>query len=186
MTYQTELLTLPIASYSIDIERITNIDELLEALLDKGVEHEDVKEERIPYWAELWPSALALSHHLTTMNLDWSSKTVVEIGCGLGLPGIVAGHLGAASVTMTDYLAEAIEFAETNWNRNNKSNVVFKTLDWRTPDASFAADVVIAADVAYEERSFEFLAPAFRTLCKPNGVILLSEPNRIFAKKFLQ
>jgi predicted nicotinamide N-methyase len=186
MTYDTEVIQLTIASYSIDIERVTNIDALFDDLIAKGEEHEDMKDERIPYWAELWPSALALSHYMATMDLDWKEKTVLEIGCGLGLPSVMAGKLGATNVVLSDYLAEAVDFAKANWNRNISAQAKGITVDWRSPNPDLAADVLIAADIAYEVRAFEYLAPAFKTLCKPNGVILLSEPNRAFAKIFLQ
>ena len=186
MQYKTEQLSLAIGSYSINIERITNIDELFSELIAKGNDHEDVKDERIPYWAELWPSALALSHYMVEMDINWKEKTVLEIGCGLGLPGVLAGKLGAKEVNLTDYLAEAVNFAEANWHKNNSSKASFTTLDWRKPNTSLAADIVIAADIAYEKRSFDYLIPAFKTLCKKNGIILLSEPNRAFAKSFLQ
>jgi predicted nicotinamide N-methyase len=183
--YKTSGFQIQIGSYFIDIERITNIDELFDNLLAKGDNHEDVQDERIPYWAELWPSALALSHYMVELNYDWQGKNVLEIGCGLGLPGIVAGKLGAM-VTLSDYLPEAIDFAKANWQRNNDTMAQFLTLDWRKPNINLAADVLIAADIAYEKRMFEFLIPAFQTLCKPDGVILLSEPNRAFAQSFLE
>ncbi len=185
MNYTTAQLSLQIGSYLIDIERITNIDELFNALIEKGEQHEDVQDERIPYWAELWPSALALSHYMCQMKFDWQDKTVLEIGAGLSLPSIVAGKLGA-NLTISDYLVEAIDFAKANWARNNPQQANFQVLDWREPNSAMAADVLIAADVAYEKRMFDYLIPAFKTLCKPDGVILLSEPNRAFAKPFLQ
>ncbi len=186
MTYTTEVIQIDIAPYTIDIERVTNIDALFDDLIAKGAEHEDMKDERIPYWAELWPSALALSHYMVAMQLNWKEQSVLEIGCGLGLPSIVAGKLGATDVVLSDYLAEAVDFAKANWNRNILAKAEGISVDWRSPNPALAADVLIAADIAYEERTFEYLAPAFKALCKPNGVILLSEPNRALAKSFLQ
>ena len=112
MIYDTEVFQIAIAPYLIDIERVTNIDALFEDLIAKGDEHEDMKDERIPYWAELWPSALALSHYMVAMSLDWKEKSVLEIGCGLGLPSVVAGELGAREVVLSDYLVEAVAFAK--------------------------------------------------------------------------
>ena len=169
----------------IDIERVTNIDELFDNLISKGENHSDVLDERIPYWAELWPSALALSIHLTKLELDWSTFHVHEIGSGLALPSIVAGKLGA-KVTVTDYLPEAVEFAEANWKRNTDSPAEFRVLDWRVPTGFPKADLILAADIAYEQRMFNELPNAFKTLCKSGGKIFLSEPNRAFAQPFLE
>ena len=39
---------------------------------------------------------------------------MLELGCGLGFSGIVAGKMGA-EVTFTDYLQEPLDFAKRNW-----------------------------------------------------------------------
>lgn len=183
--YHTELLNLNIKGIDIAIERVTNIDELFERLIAKGDAHEDMMDERIPYWAELWASALAMSQYLVDSNMDWNGKKVLEIGAGLGLPSIVAGKLGATDVTISDYLPEAVDFAQQNWNRNNLHQAAFVTMDWRNPPVNFAADIVLAADIAYEQRMFEFLPLAFKALCKKGGTVVLSEPNRAFAQPFM-
>jgi predicted nicotinamide N-methyase len=185
IAYETEVLSLNIEGLSIDIERVTNIDALYDELVSKGKDHEDFKDERIPYWAELWASALALSQYLVTSKLDFQGKKVLEIGAGLGLPSIVAAKLGAA-VCVTDYLPEAVDFSRQNFQRNNLSNAKFEVLDWRNPNENFAAEIVLAADVAYENRMFDYLPIAFKTLCKPDGTIFLSEPNRGLAQFFLK
>jgi predicted nicotinamide N-methyase len=185
MVYQTEVMTLDIEGLSIEIERITNIDELYEELVAKGVDHRDFIDERIPYWAELWSSALALSRYLVTSGIDFQDRKVLEIGAGLGLPSIVAAKLGA-EVTVSDYLPEALEFSKRNFERNGISNVKFEILDWREPNIDFSADILLAADVAYEKRMFEFLPQAFKTFCRHDGAIYVSEPNRGLAKDFLQ
>lgn len=181
--YKTKKETLSIEGISIELLRITNIDELYEKLVQKGPDHEEVKDERIPYWCDLWPSAIALSRHLVKTKMVNKNTNVLEIGCGLGLPGITAGKLGG-NVTLTDYLPEAIEFAKQNWKLNNSEHARFEVLDWRKPDPSMAADLLLASDVAYEKRSFDDLFKAFAVLVKPTGTILMSEPNRAFTKVF--
>ncbi len=181
--FQTEELDLDIAGIPIQLLQVTNTSELLDKLLEKGAHHEDVRDERIPYWAELWPSALALARHLTTEQLVRPGMTVTEIGCGLGLPGIVAGALGG-SVIFSDYLDDALRFARRNWLLNTKKPARFVRMDWRHPDPALAADLVLASDIAYERRFFADLPLAFRTLCRPGGCILVSEPNRAMARDF--
>lgn len=183
--YTTRDLALDIEGLPIHLSVITNVDDLVEQLLAKGDDHEDVRDERIPYWADLWPSALALGRHLVRSAIIQPGMTVTEIGCGLALPGIVAGRLGA-EVTLTDYLPEALDFARRNWDRNIDRSVHAALLDWRQPDPVLAADLLLASDVAYERRAFDFLPQAFRTLCRPGGTILVSEPNRPMAADFFQ
>jgi predicted nicotinamide N-methyase len=111
--------------------------------------------------------------------------SVLEIGCGLALPGIVAGKLGA-QVTLSDYLPEALEFARHNWRRNLDTPARAQLMDWRHPDPRLAADVVLASDVAYEKRAFPHLPHAFRALCKPGGMVIVSEPGRDVARPFFE
>jgi predicted nicotinamide N-methyase len=204
MDFKTDQLSLKIGTLTIDLTVIENLDELFEALVNKGSEHPDVVDERIPYWADLWASAIGLSHYLFDNQLLIKHKNVLEIGCGLGLPAIVAGKLGAASTTVTDYLPEALDFAQLNWEKNlSLNNVEFAVLDWRNIPENFSnrtpqyfegsgiptvgkADILLAADVAYEKRAFEPLIQAFHQLIKPEGTILIAEPNRYVSKTFFE
>ncbi len=183
--YQTEKIQVSIEHIPIELLQITNIDALFEALLQQSPDDIAVKDERIPYWAELWPSAIAMSRYLVRNQLINKDLFVLEIGCGLGLPGIVAGKYGAKT-TLTDYLPEALEFAKQNWALNNATQANFQVLDWREPIDIEPADLLLASDVAYEARLYKYLPDAFRKLCKPNGKIILSEPNRPFSKDFLR
>ena len=120
------------------------------------------------------------------MQADWiePDMQVLEIGCGLGLPGIVAGKK-VHRVWQTDYLETALEFAAINWGLNYDSMGMTRFLDWREPPPELASDVILASDVAYEERAFGPLLKAFSVLVKPGGKLLFSEPKRPIAKPFL-
>jgi predicted nicotinamide N-methyase len=119
-----------------------------ESLLDEEAFADD---EFMPYWAELWPAGLALAHELPErMDL----VRVVELGCGLGVPSLVAAARGA-HVTAVDWAAEAIALLRENAARNNLSLEAVHA-DWRRFDGSF--DLALAADVLYEARNVEPLA----------------------------
>jgi predicted nicotinamide N-methyase len=166
------------------IETISDIDELFDELLSKGEEHEDVKDERIPYWADLWPSAVALSEYLAERNVIQQGTKVLELGCGLGLPGILAGQFGG-DVVFTDYIQDALDLAKRNWELNSAKQAVFKQMDWRDPDSEIEADIILASDIAYERKSFNDLISAFRILLKPGTSMFIAEPNRAFAQSFV-
>ena len=86
---------------------------------------------------------------------------------------------------MSDYLPEALDFAQHNWSQNVLvEKPILNVMDWRTPDPTLSADLLLASDVAYETRAFEPLLKAFKTLVKPKGRILISEPNRPVSKDF--
>ena len=185
MNFKTIKNEIRIADRQYTVLSVTNFDELYEQLLAKGLQHEEVADERIPYWAELWPSALGLAEHLVKNKDLLKGKTVLEIGCGLGLPALVAASLGA-EVTATDYLQDAVDFAQRNAMQNNIGNINFLTLDWRIPEGIAPFDILLASDVAYERKQFEPLLKAFKHLVKPGGTILLSEPNRYIAEPLLE
>src|SRR3954470_14264136 len=83
-----------------------------EALLD---EHAFEAEEYLPYWAELWPSALALGEALAAAG-DVPGTRVLELGCGLGVPSLIAARRGA-TVTATDWSPEAVRLLPRNAER---------------------------------------------------------------------
>lgn len=170
----------------ITILKATNIDELLDHLIEKGEEHEDVKDERIPYFAELWPSAICLADYVLAHPELVLGKTVLEIGCGSGLSGLAAGLAGATEVTMTDYLPDALSFAAEMWKLNLNEEPVTELLDWRNPDPSLKRKLILAADVAYEARNFQPLINTFKALLPPDGMILLTEPSRLIARDFIK
>jgi predicted nicotinamide N-methyase len=185
LPYPTRQIELNLEGHSFQLLEVADAEVLLDELIQKGDTHQDVQDERIPYWAELWPSALGMAQFLLKRDIIQSGQSVLELGCGLGLPGIVAGKLGA-EVTLSDYLMPALDFAQSNWNLNNEQQVTCTLLDWRKPDPGLAAEVLLASDITYEARNFPFLPDAFRTLCRPGGIIVLSDPKRQVAQAFFQ
>lgn len=184
--FKTTLIDLTIGSLSVSLEVVTNIDELFNELASRNADDPEVKDERIPYWAELWPSSLVMAEYLEKNQHIVKSKKIIELGCGLGLSGIVAGMLGG-KVLMTDYQQSALDFAAKNWSRNvGQINCSTHLLDWRQPDLQEKFDLILAADVAYESKVFPHLIRTFKKMVAPNGTILITEPNRKFARDFIE
>lgn len=154
-------------------------------LLDAIDPHIFAADERFPYWADLWASSVALAEYLTEMP---AGKTVLELGCGLGLAGIAAARAGA-SVTMTDIDTDALAFAAENVRLNLKpeeqSRVSIAAMDWRNPTAEGPFDLVIGADIVYERRFFAPLLSLFTRLLAPGGSVLLADPDRAIGRDFL-
>jgi predicted nicotinamide N-methyase len=182
--YKTVIKEIAIGNLSIAIEVITNMDELFTELVSRADDDPEVMDERIPYWTELWPASIVLARFLEKNPCLIEGKKIIELGCGLGLSGIVAGKLGG-NVLLTDYQQKALDFAEANWNRNNSIPARTKILDWRHGDLKEKFDVILAADVAYESKMFKPLVKTVVRLLAPGGCILITEPNRRFANDFI-
>jgi predicted nicotinamide N-methyase len=128
----------------------------------------------MPYWAELWPSGLALARALPD---DVTGRAVIELGCGLGVPSLVAAARGA-EVTAIDWAPDALELLRGNASRNG---IVLdgRVADWRAFEGTF--DLALAADVLYEERNVE---PLLELLPRLAPEVMLAEPGRPHAAGF--
>ena len=148
-----------------------------DALIDEA---DFERDERLPYWAELWPSAVALARRLARSVL--SDVRAIELGCGVGLPTVAALAAGAR-VTATDHYRAALDFARYNARLNlaHDREPDTRLLDWRVPmPESFrgAFDLVFAADVLYERGNAEALAALMPSLVSSGGEILVADPGR--------
>src|SRR3954467_3394414 len=113
-----------------------------EALLDEeAFEHDEF----LPYWAELWPSALALARMVAARALH--GARTLELGCGLGLPSLAAA-LAGGRVLATDWAPDAIAMAARNAERN-ALQIETATVSWTQPQALVERapwDLVLASD----------------------------------------
>ena len=149
-----------------------------EALLD---EHAFEEDEFMPYWAELWPSGVALAKAIAGRALKGGS--VLELGCGLGLPSLAAARAGGR-VLAVDWSAAAIELLEANAERNGVA-VEGLVATWTDPAPLLARApfrLVLAADVLYEQRNVPVLADLLPRL---GGEVLLADPGRPLLRGFL-
>lgn len=183
--FPTEIESLRLAGKDFVIRHVTDVETLFDQLLKLPDDDPAVKDEQIPYWAEVWPSAIALSEFLLERPDFVSGKQVLEIGCGLGLPGIAAGKL-TDRVVLSDYLTAPLELAAHNWKLNHSSDCETRILDWRSDTLGRTEDLILASDIAYERRMFDPLMSAFDQWLRAGATVLISEPDRHFARNFFQ
>jgi len=147
-----------------------------DALLDEAAQRTPDDVDAIPYYASLWPSACALADELWERRDTLSSRRVLELGCGLGLPSIVAAKLGA-DVMATDFHPDAGAWCRTNATANHVA-LTFLSCDWNTPPAWPPFDIVLGSDLIYERRHIPALATCIGTLCAASGLALIADPGR--------
>ena len=149
-----------------------------EALLD---EHAFEHEEYLPYWAELWPSSLALARAVAARSLR--GARTLELGCGLGLPSIAAA-LAGGRVLATDWSPDAVAMTRANAERNG-ARVETLVCSWAEPGPLVERapwDLVLASDVLYEARNADALLELLPRLGRE---VWLADPGRPPARRFL-
>ena len=179
-SYQTLEERISLGTRELSILRVADPDALVDALDPLTF----ARDERLPYWADLWTSSIGLARWFD--RSPWiASRTLCELGCGVGLAGIAAACAGAR-VTMTDYEEDALLFAHHNCRRNLAAPYpALELLDWRAPGDIGRFDIVAGADIAYERDRFWFLLKLFRRLLNPDGVVVLADPGRQIGADFL-
>jgi len=137
-------------------------------------------DEYLPYWADLWPASRMLAKAI--LKEPWPAADppleALEIGCGLGLPGIAALACGLR-VIFSDYDATALRFAADNALANGFDNFRTLQVDWRHPPDDLQVPVVLASDLIYELRCVEPLVGMIRKVLRPDGVCLLTDQDRV-------
>ncbi len=151
----------------------------MEALIDLT---EFDRDERIPYWADVWESAIVLAEDLAVV--DGRGLSLLELGCGLGLPSLIAARQGFR-VVASDYELPALEGVAFNAAKNRLPPPQARVVDWRDPPADLGRfDRVLAADVLYERHHPAALAAVIDRAISDGGFALVADPGRAAAAHF--
>ena len=102
------------------------------------------------------------------------TMTVLDLGCGLGLTGIVAARKGGR-VVFADKEPAALAFAAVNAQRND-------CRDWETRPLDFTSDVldqqfmlILGAEILYDRPTFPVLVTFLERHLAPHGRALLAD-----------
>jgi methyltransferase-like protein 23 len=144
-----------------------------------------LKTNRLPYGVSVWPSAIALAHEIATQAAAFRGRSVLELGAGVGLPGIVAASFGGR-VLQTDREELALHLCERNGERNGAGTIEYRPSDWTEWGEAGRYDWIIASDVLYGESLHPHLRRIFESNLAANGRILLADPFRGSSLRFLE
>ncbi|KAM9252273.1 EEF1A lysine methyltransferase 3 [Cariama cristata] len=138
---------------------------------------------RLGLAASVWEAALSLCRYLEEERFDFQGRTVIELGAGTGIVGILAAFLGG-DVTITDQPA-ALEQIRENVRLNFPAGSAttqprVRALVWGRDEGSFQQEygVVLGSDIVYHPPSFSPLLGTLRHLCGPRSIALLSAKMR--------
>lgn len=156
------------------VTAVQNQDALLDAATDM---------EHFPYGFLLWESAVGLARHLAAHPEQIQGKAVLELGCGAGLPGVVARSLGGR-VWQTDHQEGALHLSQINASQNGITGIERFRGDWRLWSHTRRYDVLIGADIFYERAMHFYLETLFKSNVAPHGRLIIADPVRPQALEF--
>lgn len=143
------------------------------------------KQQQVPYWAQVWHAAIGLCSFLQQHPEYIRNKIVLELGAGLGLPGIAAATT-AKQVCISDKSATAIVIVEQSVVHHQLNNVSCKVIDWNSIEGISIPDIVLLSDINYEPDAFAMLLKLIDYFLDNNCIIILSTPQRLMAKPFIE
>jgi predicted nicotinamide N-methyase len=190
LTYRLKRRRERLGDLELELETLADLNETIDALFAK-LEAEgrpELLETLCPYFGVIWPAARALTAVLQERGpAGLAGHRVLEVGCGLALPTLVAARLGA-QVTATDFHPEVPRFLHANVALNDVAERVrYVALDWRQgipAEMLGAFELVVGSDVLYERQHALEVAGTLTRLVKPGGEILLADPARPYLQAF--
>jgi predicted nicotinamide N-methyase len=171
--YKTQEKRLLLAEKPVILRIVKDPDSLLDG---------ELHSEKIPYWAELWPSAMALSSYIAGLNLR--GEAVLELGCGMGLTTIAISYARGTPLAI-DYDPDALRFAQHNLNVNH-GHGVFARMDWNALALSCSFPYIVAADILYERAELPKIGRLLQQYLQRSGQVMIAEPGREIAQSFFQ
>jgi predicted nicotinamide N-methyase len=171
--------TIEIAGRTFLLERPDAVDRLSDHPVLGGV---SATEEYKPYWASLWPAARLLAQAVLAELPDREgSKRALEIGCGLGLPGIAALSRGW-HVTFSDYDGAALRYAAGNARLNGFADFDTLHMDWRQPPRDLRVPLLLASEPIYVLEFVEPLGDFIVQVLEPGGLFMMADAGRMQAE----
>lgn len=168
--YKVAFEPLQVRDYRLHLLKITDWEQILQGKNPL----QDVSS--FPFWIRLWEAAIVLAELMTNLPEN-RAATVLELGAGLGAPGLMAAAAGF-QVTLSDYEDIILDFERVNAAANGLDNVRFLMLDWLNPPEMPRYDIIIGAEILFREEFFAPLLNILKSALKPDGVVYLSHDSK--------
>lgn len=171
--FKTKKISIKLSSQSFSFIIPSDPDEILDSVTEK----EFSKDEQLPYWADLWPSSEAIFDYCLNHKVIDGAK-ICEIGAGLGIVSAAIAYNASASLLVsTDISTDSVYYIKENFKRNNLTGES-ACCDWRYSPFKEKFDVIIGADILYEERWTDPVLNFIKENLKNDGYALISDPQR--------
>lgn len=156
----------PLPGREVVLDVVDDVENLITDLADG---------DKIPCWAEVWPAARSLGRYIW-QEAQMSGRTVLELGCGLGLPGTICALKGAL-LTFSDYNEQAVKLSLRNAEQNGVS-ALGHVGDWRSFQLEGKFDRIIGSDVFYDPKLNPYVLEILKKHLAEDGQVLLSHQRR--------
>lgn len=137
----------------------------------------------------VWDASSFLGQWIVLNPSFFKGKNCIELGAGLGLPGLAAATI-AAKVSLTDCITEVLDNLTFNVEQNQsliKANTEVFRLDWYDENERLMKekyDVVLVADVIYTSAIVDVLIATI-IKCNCNNVYVSMPTARMGASEFI-
>lgn len=149
---------------------------------DGSAERAGISSASWPIFGVVWPSGLALAEEMSRFPIE--GKSILEVGCGIGLPSLVLQQRGA-NITSTDYHPLAGEFLRHNTDLNGLAPIHFFNAPWLDQNLDLGRfDLIIGSDLLYERDHPALLAGFLAEHANQACQILLVDPGRSQCSQF--
>ncbi len=140
---------------------------------------------RLPYGVALWSGSLALADEMAARADELRGKSVLELGAGVGLAGMVAASCGA-DVTQTDYHEVALKICRLNAQANGIiQGLDCRMADWLNFQDTRRYDYIIGSEILYDKAVQPALKRIFERNLAPGGHLLVIDGQRQPSLEFL-
>lgn len=146
-------------------------------------EKETGGEREIPYWAVVWPAGISLARYLLNNPDIIRGKSILDIGCGSGIPAIAAKKAGASYVVANDIDPVALHITALHTKAND---VILATDDRNLLDKSIVIesyDVILAADMFYQRSDSKHMLDFLNNWRKRGSTVIIADAQRPYAPK---
>lgn len=168
--YKVGFEPLRIRDVELNILQVTDLEQLL------GGKDPFADVSSFPFWVKLWEASLMLADIMATVPCE-PGQTLLELGAGLGAPGLVAAARGH-KVTLSDYEPHILDFQRVSAAANGMENVDFRMIDWKKPPELAPFTTIIGAEILFRAEFFEPLLAVFKKYLDPQGTIYLAHDAR--------
>lgn len=169
--YQVELEPLSIRDHRLQLLQVSDLAPLL------GDRDPFQEVENFPFWVKIWEAALVLADFMATREPEPQGR-VLELGAGLGLPGLAAATAGHR-VVLSDFEEHILDFQRVSAAASGiEERVEHLLLDWLNPGELPQFSTIIGAEILFREEFFAPLLEIMDRFLAPGGTIYLAHDIR--------